>query len=202
MESGKLGPEGAPVYVALVHHPVYNKRRQTVTTAITNLDVHDLARLGRTFGVRRYYVVTPISAQRALARSIVDHWVVGEGGQRNPRRREAMLRVGVAADIDAALADVQEREGRAVELVVTGANFGEDTVSFAAARERIRTGDTPLLVVFGTGWGLHDEVVERSDWKLEPLLGYDDYNHLAVRTAAGIILDRLLGRSRDEQQGE
>ena len=33
---------------------------QSVATAITNLDVHDIARSSRTYGLGGYFVVTPI----------------------------------------------------------------------------------------------------------------------------------------------
>ena len=51
----------ADLYVALLHHPVYDKNGAVVTTAVTNLDVHDIARLARTFGVRGFYVCTPVA---------------------------------------------------------------------------------------------------------------------------------------------
>jgi len=51
----------------------------------------------------------------------------------------------------------------------------------------------PFLILLGTGWGLTDEILARSDYILEPIEGDSDYNHLSVRSAAAIILDRLLG---------
>ena len=53
----------------------------------------------------------------------------------------------------------------------------------------------PLLLVFGTGWGLAPEVFDRGWTVLEPIRGRGVYNHLPVRAAAAIILDRLLGTS-------
>ena len=38
-------------WVALAHHPVLDKDGRIVTTAVTNLDVHDIARAARTFGL-------------------------------------------------------------------------------------------------------------------------------------------------------
>jgi hypothetical protein len=53
----------------------------------------------------------------------------------------------------------------------------------------------PVLVVFGTGWGLAPTVVESADALLEPVRGVrEEYNHLSVRAACAIILDRLLGK--------
>lgn len=184
----------ARVYLALLHHPVYNKRRAKVATAITNLDVHDLARLGRTFGVRRTYVVTPVAAQQALALRIVGHWCEGEGGDRNPFRAEAMARMGVAADLAAVVADVSDREGERPRIVATGAGFADADTGYDALGAFVARGEAPVLLVLGTGWGLHEDVLAECDSKLEPVYGVDGYNHLAVRSAAAIILDRLLGR--------
>jgi hypothetical protein len=49
----------------------------------------------------------------------------------------------------------------------------------------------PELLLLGTGWGLAAEVLERVDDVLEPIAGSGPYNHLSVRTAAAIVLDRL-----------
>ena len=54
--------------------------------------------------------------------------------------------------------------------------------------------DHPHLLVFGTGWGLEKGIVERADIILAPIDGLSGYNHLPVRAAIAIILDRLLGR--------
>ncbi|HEY6838272.1 MAG TPA: RNA methyltransferase, partial [Geobacteraceae bacterium] len=53
--------------------------------------------------------------------------------------------------------------------------------------------EQPYLLVFGTGWGLTEELFERADLVLRPIKGPGSYNHLSVRSAAAIILDRLLG---------
>jgi len=34
----------ADLYAALLHHPVYDKNGAVVTTAVTNMDVHDFGR--------------------------------------------------------------------------------------------------------------------------------------------------------------
>lgn len=49
----------------------------------------------------------------------------------------------------------------------------------------------PLVLVLGTGWGLVEEILEKADVILEPIRGMGDYNHLSVRAAAAIMLDRL-----------
>ena len=54
--------------------------------------------------------------------------------------------------------------------------------------------EVPCMILLGTGWGLADAVFARSDLVLEPIPGRDDYNHLSVRAASAIMLDRILGR--------
>jgi hypothetical protein len=49
----------------------------------------------------------------------------------------------------------------------------------------------PYLVLLGTGWGLTTEALAQADLILEPIRGVSPYNHLSVRTAAAVILDRL-----------
>src|SRR6516164_8187672 len=64
------------VAIALVHYPVLDGQGALVTTAVTNLDVHDLARSARTYGCSDYFVVHPIVAQRELVgRGEVEVWV-------------------------------------------------------------------------------------------------------------------------------
>ncbi|PID40198.1 MAG: hypothetical protein CR984_04510 [Proteobacteria bacterium] len=50
----------------------------------------------------------------------------------------------------------------------------------------------PLVLAFGTAWGLADEFMAAADHVLEPLVGKGTYNHLSVRSAVAIILDRLV----------
>ncbi len=180
------------VYLALVHHPVKGRDGAVITTSVTNLDVHDLARTGRTYGLRAYFVVTPVEAQRALVDHIVGHWRAGEGGQRVPERAEAMRLVRPVASLDDALQELQAQEGSPA-LVVTTAARGRATVcDFATAREALAAREAPVLLVFGTGHGLTEGVLNRADLHLAPVRP-GGYNHLPVRAAVAIILDRLFG---------
>jgi hypothetical protein len=184
------------VYCALVHHPVKDRQGATVTTAVTNLDVHDIARTARTYGLLRYYVVTPIEAQHLLVQRIIEHWTIGAGRRRIPERHVALELCESTATLEQAIADVQRREGAAPRLVATAArpSVQRPLTSFADARAQLRTAPGPWLVVFGTGHGLADSVLTAADLLLEPIAGAGDYNHLSVRAAAAIALDRLLGR--------
>ena len=181
------------VALALVHHPCLDKHGEIYTTSITNLDVHDIARAATTYGVDAFYVVTPVSAQRSMAEAIAAYWEEGAGRKRNPDRTTAMKIVHVVATIE----DAIEQETRALSrpLVVVTSAKEQGAVTCEAFRERIRTVPS-TLILFGTGHGLAPSVVNAADVVLEPLRGRPDrnqgYNHLSVRSAAAIFIDRLL----------
>jgi hypothetical protein len=181
----------ADLYVALLHHPVYDKTGAVVTTAVTNLDVHDIARQSRTFDVRAFYVCTPVETLRRLVARIIRHWDVGPGATYNATRREALALVRQAPDLDAAMADIERETGHLPRLVATSARGGPVRLTYAALRARLAAPGPPALLLLGTGWGLATEVLERADDVLEPIAGAGPYNHLSVRAAAAIMLDRL-----------
>jgi len=184
------------LYLALVHYPVKDRAGATVTTSVTNLDVHDIARSSRTFGVRRYYVVTPIELQHTLVRRILDHWTTGAGRKRMPERWEALSLVDPVLGLDDALADIERREGVRPKLVVTAARPPKDRPVTPVAEMRGWLADRahPYVLIFGTGHGLAESLLASADHQLEPLDSGTGYNHLSVRAAAAIYLDRLLGR--------
>ena len=184
----------AEIFVALVHHPVVDRNGRVIASAITSLDLHDLARSSRTYGVRALYVIHPVPEQREFARSVIDHWRIGYGRSFDSRRVEALNLIEIVADLDAAVAAAERATGRRPEIVHTSARE-EQGVSFAAMRERMAEEDAPpILILLGTGFGLAPAARARADVALEAIRGVGDYNHLSVRAAASIILDRLRGR--------
>ncbi|MFW6023291.1 MAG: RNA methyltransferase [Myxococcota bacterium] len=183
------------VHTALVHHPVRARSGDTVTTAITNLDVHDLARSSRTYDVARFFVVTPVQAQRRLAQAILDHWgEAGPGTARIPERYQALSRCEIVASVDDAVRAIEDLEGRAPRLVATAARptEGIDITPFPEAGRVMSDSGVPHLILFGTGHGLADSIVRQADVLLPPIRA-GSYNHLSVRAAAAIVLDRLFG---------
>lgn len=188
------------IFLALVHHPVLNKRGEVVATALTNVDVHDISRSARSYGIEKLFVVTPVTLQQRMVDEIVGHWVVGEGARLNPLRAEAMCRVTVAASLEAACSAIAESCGQPPQVVVTSAQMPDADTTWPGLAQQLRRDDRPVLIVFGTGWGLAPEVLAAADLRLpaivcDPEVGSpdDDYNHLSVRAAAAITLDRLLG---------
>jgi hypothetical protein len=181
----------ADLYLALLHYPVYDKDHKVVTTSITNMDIHDIARSARTYGVTRYFIVTPIRTLRALSEKILDHWRYGYGSVYNETRKDALSLVAVADDLEGVVSAIEQEAGERPRIIVTSARFGPGRSSFAQVRQMLDTPGRPLLLILGTGWGLTEEVLNKADVVLEPIRGVGDYNHLSVRAAAAIMLDRL-----------
>jgi len=184
------------IYIALAHHPVLNRVGGVVTTSVTNLDIHDLARISRTYDVRRYFVVTPIAEQRELVRRVVSHWVTGEGRTSNPDRSEAFSRVEEVPSLEATCEAIAAHHGQAPLVIGTSAKNESETVGYPVIRQRLLRDSGPALLVFGTGWGLTSDAISKCDLMLPPIDAIParaGYNHLPVRAAVAIILDRLFG---------
>lgn len=180
------------IYIGLMHYPVYNKNMDVISTSITNLDIHDIARTARTYDVAKYFVIHPLETQRRLIGDILGYWQEGYGAQYNPDRREAFSRVRLLAELSDAVDEIIAETGAKPYVVTTDARVYPNTVSYSEMRDKLSTGH-PCLVIFGTGFGIEKETMMATDFILEPIYGPCDYNHLSVRSAAAIILDRLLG---------
>jgi hypothetical protein len=175
-----------------VHYPVLDRERKVVTSAITNIDMHDISRSALSFGLSQFYVVHPVTAQRVLAERVRRHWVEGAGGKRIPDRKPALEIMQVCESVEQASAafapdtEIWTTSARRIDL---------RPLPLLDARKRLQEPGPPVLIVFGTGWGLAPEVHERAAHHLEPIPSPrpDGYNHLSVRAAAAILFDRLLG---------
>jgi hypothetical protein len=181
--------------MCLVHYPVYNRGRQTVATAITNLDIHDIARASCAYGVEGVLIVNPLDKQQWLLERILRHWREGFGMRAHPNRREALNLVFSMKTIEESLAWVESRCRIAPMTVATSARSWPQAVGYSELRRELIRQRAPIVVFLGTGWGLSDEVIKGSDFVLRPIMEDAPYNHLSVRSAAAIILDRLLGDS-------
>jgi hypothetical protein len=183
---------GSNLYVGLVHHPIYDKRKEVVATAITNFDIHDIARCAKTFGIGGFFIITPLESQVLLADRIIRHWVEGVGSVYNPTRKESLSLVRVSRTIDEAAREISDLLQTKVMRVATGASPHPKNIDFEFLRKLLKDSNTPFFILFGTGWGLTQEVKDNADYVLAPIEG-KGYNHLSVRSAVAIILDRLLG---------
>lgn len=198
---GAAGPEilRAKLYIGLVHYPIKGKDGSVVRTSVTNLDVHDIARTARTYDLAGYFLIAPPECQLELVGKIIGHWSEGFGGEYNPDRREALGLVSVARTVDEAVGAIREKTGRGTEVIITDAKTYDDprNITCISMRNMLKLHDSNFLLLFGTGWGLAEAVVARADYILEPIrpLAAHAYNHLSVRAAAAIIIDRVVGEN-------
>ncbi len=183
------------IYLGLVHHPIKNKLGELVTTSVTNLDIHDISRSCRTFGVKKYFIVTPFDAQRELVDSILGHWEQDHANAFNPDRQDALAIARAVDSIETAIAQITEIEGKRPLIAVTGANFESFDGDVKELTKKLEVLNMPCFLLFGTGWGLHPIALEKAEFKLSPIISKnsDGYNHLSVRSAVAIYLDRMFG---------
>lgn len=186
------GQINTAVDIVLIHYPVIGKSGEIIGSAVTNLDIHDIARAAKTFGIDRYFIVTPYADQQELVLEIIDHWQTGHGSRYNPARKSAFDLVRMADSLESVITTITATRDCRPELVTTSANIQENSVSYGNARKRIEAG-TPTLLIFGTAHGLAPEVTKLADYTLPPIGGTTEYNHLSVRSAVSIVFDRLLG---------
>lgn len=180
------------IYLGLVHHPIVNKRGEIVATSVTNLDIHDIARSCKTFGVVKYFIITPLQAQHELVNRILTHWKGDVASAYNPDRQEALSDVLLKNSVEESLSEIEVREGVRPFLVVTGANFKKYDGESNQLLKKVEIDNRSIFLLFGTGWGLHTSVVEMADFLLAPIAFLPSgYNHLSVRSAVAIYLDRL-----------
>ncbi|MBU1219876.1 RNA methyltransferase [Myxococcota bacterium] len=186
-----LKEKASHTHVLLMHYPVLNRNGETVTTAVTNLDIHDISRACRTYGIGNYFIVTPIKLQRELVENVIEHWTRGWGASYNERRAQAFDTTAVAPNIADCLAKIREIENDEPLIVATSArslsNAPMMTYEEAVLDKR------PLVLMFGTGWGMAPELMNMARAVLPPIKGPSEYNHLSVRSAVSIVLDRLFG---------
>jgi len=182
------------LYVGLLHFPMRNRRGEIVATSTTSMDVHDIARSARTYGVARYFVVTPLPSQKEIAWRIRGFWTEGERATEASRRGEAMEYVVVADDLEETLLWIEEAEGVRPMLVATSAReTGGTQITYRELRRHLAEKREPVYILFGTGWGMADELIEACDAILPPIETASEFNHLSVRAAAAIVLDRVAG---------
>lgn len=179
--------------VVLLHDQMVDRRGDIVTTSITLLDLHDIARSSRTYGVNAAFVAHPSAAMRKLAHVMKSHWQEGFGAEYNPNRKEALTCLDVVTDLDEAIHKIDLQAGTLPKLVASSARAGERRLAFPQLRQML-AGDEQYLLMLGTGWGMSEQLIQRADYFLEPIRGGGEYNHLSVRSACAIMLDRLLGQ--------
>jgi tRNA (guanine37-N1)-methyltransferase len=188
-------PLASRTHLALVHHPVVDRLGKVITTALTNFDIHDLARSSMTYGLAALHLITPVTSQRDKAEHIAKLWMGDDQGE---HRARALELVRTADSIETAIEQLTASYGQAPRVVATSAKAS----SFPGAERRLPADlvsefaldPAPMLVLLGTGWGLADSLIPPVSRVLTPIEGATDWNHLSVRSAGAVLLDRLFGR--------
>lgn len=116
----------------------------------------------------------------------MDHWLEGYGGKYNPIRKKAFEVITLVKDLE----DIKRLTG--AYMIGTSATRMDGCISWEQARTIASTRDACL--VFGTGWGLAPRLLKSLDAVIEPISSAgNDFNHLSVRSAVSITIDRIAG---------
>ncbi len=180
------------IYVGLVHNPVYNKFGDVVTTSITNLDIHDIARSCMTFGVEKFFIINSLNSQKELLNRVLKFWKSDIASKYNSDRAKALSIISYEKSIEDAKENIQEED---CLVISTTALILKSQLKF----EDFGKLEKPVFLLFGTGNGLTKEVHDSADYVLAPINGINDYNHLSVRSAVAIVLDRISSREIKEE---
>lgn len=185
-------------YVVLAHSDVLiGPEKKPGTTSVTSIDLHDIARSSKTYGIKKFFVATPLKDQQKIVQTLLDFWQKGVGIEYNKQRYQAVQSVEIKNSVDDAIAAIRASHG--VDPILVGTSAREvahaKPVTFFD-HTQVWQHERPVLFVFGTGKGLTQDIMERCDYILPPVEGLSGYKHLSVRSAVAIILDRWLGLNR------
>lgn len=160
-------------------------------SSVTNLDLHDIARACECYGVSAFFVITPDKFQQQLVTRITRFWESSEALLYNPHRSEALDLISCCDSLADCQKQITNQEGVRPLVITTTAKSMPEQLKFPQLRILTQSSN-PVLLCFGTGYGLCSEIHETADHILEPITGRGSYNHLSVRSAVAIVLDRSL----------
>ncbi len=181
-------------YVILMHDHVMLGQGRVGTSSVTSLDIHDIARSSCTYGITKYFMVTPLEDQQRIIETFLEFWRSDVALDYNPQRHEALKGLAYVDTLDAALKEIENDTGKKPLIIATSAKRHEEVPSISYYDQGlVWQEDRPVVILLGTARGLASEVLARCDYLLGPVEGFSSFNHLSVRSAAAIILDRWLG---------
>lgn len=184
------------VFIAVLHWPATDRYGNRIITSFTTLDLHDIARPAKAYGVETYYIAHPVDAQREIIQRQIDYWTSEENKEKQFTRYESVSLVKLVYNYEEIINDIISKKHKKPKVVGTDARTYPNTISYNKLSSLIKEGKDDFLIVFGTGYGIPKSLMETFDYILEPVYGAGDWNHLSVRNAAAIILDRLLSKNR------
>lgn len=185
-----------PHYVALMHTGIALKDGRVGTTSVTSIDVHDIARSAITYGLKEYFIVTPLLDQQKIVNTILHFWQETDAGiSYNKNRYQAVKQVSVKQDLADVIFAIEKQQGMRPIILGTSARFehGSSKMISYHDQQKIWSQGRPVLILLGTGHGMGQELIDQCDYFLPPLYGFSAFNHLSVRSAAAVIFDKWLG---------
>lgn len=183
------------LYLALIHYPVLNKRGEITATSVTPIDLHDISRSAKTFGVKKLYIVTPLERQWVLLQKVLEHWSEERASIYNPHRQDALGLVQLTLSFEDVLKDMNAlQENPLIGLTSADPKTEMPLVSPEKALNLAQESERSILLCFGTGHGLAPSFYSLANFVLNPIYGerQNNYNHLSVRSAVAIYLDRFM----------
>jgi tRNA (guanine37-N1)-methyltransferase len=188
------GRQIPPHYVILMHDEVMLDGERTGTSSVTSLDIHDIARSACTYGIKHYFMVTPLKDQQKIIETFLGFWRSDVAIDYNPQRHEALKMLSYVDTLETALSQIEKDTGLKPLVIATSAKKHEGVPLLSYHDQQVVwQNKRPVVILLGTARGLADSVLKRCDYLLGPVEGFSDFNHLSVRSAAAIILDRWLG---------
>ena len=186
---------GRQLSFCLHHTPVMLENGRIGSSSLTNLDIHDIARISCSYGLGPFMVVTSLERQRKLLENLLYYWQKGPGAKSNPDRKEALDLARAAGSLSEALNCLEKFYGVRPLLVASSASWPEHKKSvppLTANDLRVWLEKRPVMILLGTAHGLCAQTIAECDGHLRPIR-FLGYNHLPVRSAAAILADRILG---------
>lgn len=185
-----------PAHYAFLMHTgvIINKQGSEGNSSVTTLDIHDIARSAATYGIKKYFIITPLKDQQKMVQELLTFWQTEVGQAYNSDRYQALSAVQLVSSLDEALEFIEKQEGKKPLIIATAAHNQKDKKGLSYNDQaKVWSYKQPVALMFGTARGLSSSLINRSDFILDPIEGFTDFNHLSVRSAAAIIFDRWLG---------
>jgi len=182
-------------YIALMHNDIDLKEGRIGHTSVTSIDIHDIARSSATYGLQTFFIVTSLLDQQKMVEKMLSFWIDEKvGGDYNHNRHHAVKRVQLKSQLDDVIMTIEEKEGKKPIIIGTSARLNDvEKMITYFQQDLVWKYDRPILFLFGTGSGMSENLLNQCDYMLPPLQGFSDFNHLSVRSAVAIILDKWLG---------
>ena len=102
------GRQIPPHYVILMHDQVVFADGREGTTSVTSIDIHDIARSARTYGIKKYFIVTPLKDQQNIVATFLNFWRSDVAIDYNPQRHEALRGMSFQDTLEKALEQIEQ----------------------------------------------------------------------------------------------